>query len=106
MLPIPTLVVTSPILSGPLSITNTSVELFPKNGNLNCDCSGVVDTSNLFAPFRLFKISLWPVSNGWFGIRIVLVGMETVFFNPPINVSTSIAPPTVVPTPTDCAGLK
>ena len=106
MLPIPTLVVTRPILSGPLSITYTLVEFCPVNGNLNCCCNGLVDTSNLFAPFRLFKISSWPVLNGWFGIRIVLMGIETVVFKSPINVSTSIAPPTVVPTPTDWAGLK
>ena len=106
MLPIPTLVVTNPILSVPLLITNTSVEFDPKNGSLNSVTRLVVPTSKRFAPFRLLIVNFWPLVNGWFGIRIVLVGIETWLSNPPINSSTSIAPPTVVPTPTDWGPLK
>ena len=106
MLPIPTLVVTKPILSGPLFITNTSVEFKPKNGNLNSVTRLVLPTSNLFAPFLLFNVNFWPFTNGWFGMRIVLVGIETSSATPPINSCTFIAPPTVVPTPTDWGPLK
>ena len=106
MLPIPTLDVTKPILSGPLLITNTSVEFEPKNGNLNSVTRLVVPTSKRFAPFRLLIVNFWPLKNGWFGMRIVLVGIETWLSNPPINSFTSIAPPGVVPTPTDWAPLK
>ena len=67
---------------------------------------GVVPTSNLFAPFLLFKVIFWPVLKGWSGIRIVLVGIDTFSFNPPTTVSTLIAPPGVVPTPTDWGPLK
>ena len=106
MLPIPTLVVTNPILSGPLLITNTSVELAPKKGNLNSVTRLVVPTSNRLAPLRLLIVNFWPLVNGWFGIRIVLVGIDTFSDKPPVNESTSIAPPTVVPTPTDWGPLK
>ena len=44
--------------------------------------------------------------NGWFGIRIVLVGMETFSLISPITDSTVIALPGVVPTPTDWGPLK
>ena len=73
---------------------------------MNSLTSGVLPTSKRFAPFLLFKVTFWPVLNGWFGIRIVLVGIDTTSFKSPTNVSTSIAPPTVVPTPTDCGPLK
>ena len=79
MLPMPTLVVTNPMLSGPLLITNTSVEFCPKNGNLNSFTRGVLPTSKRFAPFLLFNITFWPVINGWFGKWRVLVGIEIFF---------------------------
>ena len=44
--------------------------------------------------------------NGWFGTCIVRVGIETVSFISPVTLSTLIAPPDVVPTPTDCGPLK
>ena len=75
-------------------------------GTLNSVTKGVLPTSNLFAPFLLFKVTFWPVLNGWFGIRIVLVGIDTTSFTSPTNVFTSIAPPFVVPTPTDWGPLK
>ena len=106
MLPMPTLVVTSPILSGPLLITNTSVEFCPKNGNLNSLTNGVLPTSKRFAPFLLFKITFWPVIKGWFGKWSVLVGIEVLFLISPTTLSTLIAPPAVVPTPTDWGPLK
>ena len=37
---------------------------------------------------------------------IVLVGIDKLFLVSPITCSTSIAPPAVVPTPTDCGPLK
>ena len=75
-------------------------------GILNSLTRGVLPTSKRFAPFFLFKVIFWPVLNGWFGIWIVLVGIDTVSFIPPIILSTSIAPPDVVPTPTDWGPLK
>ena len=39
-------------------------------------------------------------------MRIVLVGIDATSFKSPIKVSTSIAPPFVVPTPTDLGPLK
>ena len=106
MLPIPTLVVNIPILSLSFLITYTSREFSPKWGTLNSVTSGVLPTSKRFAPFLLFKVTFWPVLNGWFGIWIVLVGIDTVSFISPIILSTLIAPPDVVPTPTDCGPLK
>ena len=106
MLPIPTLVVKIPILSCPLLIMYTSSEFWPKWGTLNSVTNGVVPTSNLFAPFLLFNVTFWPVLNGWFGIWIVLVGIDNTSFKSPITVSTSIAAPFVVPTPTDWGPLK
>ena len=106
MLPIPTLEVKIPILFWPLFITYTSSEFCPIWGILNSVTRGVVPTSNRFAPTLLFKVTFWPVLNGWFGIRIVLVGIDTTSFKSPIKVSTSIAPPFVVPTPTDWGPLK
>ena len=44
--------------------------------------------------------------NGWLGIWIVLVGIETTSFKSPTNLSTSTAAPFVVPTPTDWGPLK
>ena len=102
----PTFVVTKPILSGPLLITNTSDELAPKNGSLNSWTKFVLPTSNLFAPFRLLIVIFCPFLKGWLGILIVLVGMETSVTLSPMNVSTLIAPPIVVPIPTDCLPLK
>ena len=106
MLPIPTFVVKIPILSSPLSITYTSSEFCPRWGILNSVTLGVLPTSNLFAPFLLFNVIFWPVLNGWFGMWIVLVGIETVSLISPVTLSTSIAPPEVVPTPTDWGPLK
>ena len=106
MLPIPTLEVKIPILFWPLFITYTSSEFCPIWGTLNSLTSGVVPTSNLLAPFLLFNVTFWPVLNGWFGIWIVLVGIDTVSFISPIILSTFIAPPEVVPTPTDWIPLK
>ena len=106
MLPIPTLVVKIPILSGPLLITNTFSEFSPKWGTLNSVTSGVLPTSKRFAPFLLFKVTSCPVLNGWLGIWIVLVGIETTSFKSPTNLSTSTAAPFVVPTPTDWGPLK
>ena len=93
-------------MSGPLSITKTSVEFWPTNGNLNSVTRGVRPTSKRFAPFFLFKINFCPVLKGWLGICNVLVGIEIVSFISPTILSTFIAPPAVVPTPTDCGPLK
>ena len=98
--------VTKPILFSPLSITNTSVEFAPRNGNLNSVTKGVVPTSKRFAPTLLFNVSFCPVLNGWFGIWIVLVGIDVLSIISPMILSTLVAPPAVVPTPTDCAELK
>ena len=72
----------------PLLITNTSVESAPTNGNLNSCTKFVVPTSNLFAPFCLLIVNFCPFLNGWFGILIVLVGIETSDTLSPTNVST------------------
>ena len=73
---------------------------------MNSVTNGVVLTSKRFAPTLLFKVSFWPVLNGWFGMWIVLVGMDVLSTISPTILSTLIAPPGVVPTPTDWAELK
>ena len=97
---------TKPILSVPLLITNTSVESAPKNGNLNSWTKFVLPTSNLFALDSLLMVNFCPFLNGWLGTLIVLVGIETSFTLVPINSSTFIALPIVVPIPTDWRPLK
>ena len=68
--------------------------------------NGVRPTSKRFAPFLLFNVSFWPVLNGWFGIWIALVGIGVLSTISPTTLSTLIAPPDVVPTPTDWGALK
>ena len=87
-------------------MTNTSVEFAPINGSLNSVTKGVRPTSKRFAPALLFRVSFCPVLNGWFGIWIVLVGIDVLSTISPMILSTLVAPPAVVPTPTDCAELK
>ena len=106
MLPIPTLVVKIPILSSPLSITYTSSEFCPTWGTLNSVTLGVLPTSKRFAPFLLFNVTFCPVLKGWLGIWIVLVGIDVLSTISPTILSTLIAPPGVVPTPTDWGALK
>ena len=106
MLPIPTLVVKIPMLSLPLFIIKTSSEFCPIWGTLNSVTKGVVPTSNLLAPFLLCKVTFCPVLNGWLGRWIVLVGIDKFWFVSPTTYSTLVAPPLVVPTPTDCFPLK
>ena len=67
---------------------------------------GVRPTSKRFAPTLLCNVSSWPVLNGWFGIWIVLVGIDVLFTISPTTLSTLVAPPEVVPTPTECGALK
>ena len=87
-------------------MTNTSVEFVPINGSLNSVTRGVRPTSKRFAPALLFRVSFCPVLNGWFGIWIVLVGIDVLSTISPTTLSTLVAPPGVVPTPTDWAELK
>ena len=85
---------------------NTSVVFWPVNGNLNVLTTSVGPTSNLNAPFLLLRFTFCPVLNGWLGIWIVRVGIDKLLLVSPITWSTSIAPPAVVPTPTDWGPLK
>ena len=95
-----------PILSGPLLITYTSRVFLPTWGTLNSVTLGVLPTSNLLAPLFLTKVTFCPVLNGWFGTCIVLVGIDKSFTTSPTKYFTLVAPPLVVPTPTDWGPLK
>ena len=54
----------------------------------------------------LVNVTLWFVSNGWLGKKILWVGVETIFLTSP-SVENAVEPkPTTVPTPIDSWGLK
>ena len=70
-------------------------------GTLNSATLGVLPTSNLSAPIFLNKVTLCPVLNGCLGRCIVLVGIDKSCTTSPTIYFTLVAPPGVVPTPTD-----
>ena len=87
-------------------ITYKSWEL-KVSGILNVCTNPFVDTPiEVLSPAAIFKVTFWPVLNGWLGRWIVLVGTGILVLTSPTTFSTLIALPDVVPTPTDWGALK
>ena len=79
---------------------------WPVSGIWKVWTAPVSETPSLAAPVLLLILTFCPVLNGWFGMRIVLVGIDTFSFISPTIYSVVWALPGVVPTPTDCGPLK
>ena len=80
--------------------------LLPVSGILNDVVPPSSVTVNAYPAFGLVIVTLWFVSNGWLGKKILWVGVETIFLISP-SVENAVEPkPTTVPTPIDSCGLK
>ena len=80
--------------------------LFPDSGILNVVTPSSSDTVKAYPALGLVRVTLWFVTNGWFGNLILWSGVETTFLRFP-RVEKAVDPkPTTVPTPIDSWGLK
>ena len=80
--------------------------LLPVSGILNDVVPPSSVTVNAYPAFGLVIVTLWFVSNGWSGKKILWVGVDITLDKSP-NVESEVDPiPTIVPTPIDSCGLK
>ena len=84
---------------------NTSWVL-PDDGILKVDTPLSSETVKAYPTAGFVRVTLWFVTNGWFGILILCSGVDTTFIKSP-RVDVEVEPkPTAVPTPIASWGLK